>query len=80
LLDSVRLEELGIPTVTFVTAPFASAARTLARIHGLPDIPLVIVADDYLENADDVIRERTAGILDEILEDLFGTDQPYQGP
>lgn len=80
MLDSVRLEELGIPTVTFVTSPFASAARTLARIHGLPHIPLVIVADDYLENADDVIRERTAGILDEILEDLFGTYQPYQGP
>jgi hypothetical protein len=73
LLDSVRLEERGIPTVTFVTAPFASAARTLARIHGLPDIPLIIVADDYLENADDVVRERTAGLLDEILTDLFGS-------
>ena len=80
MLDSVRLEELGIPTVTFVTAPFASAARTLARIHGLADIPLVIVADDYLENTDDVIRERTAGILEEILEDLFGSRQPHQGP
>jgi hypothetical protein len=75
LLDSVRLEERGIPTVTFVTAPFASAARTLARIHGLPDIPLVIVADDYLENADEVIRERTAGLLDEVLTDLFGDEQ-----
>ena len=72
MLDAVHLEELGIPTVTFVTAPFASAARTLARIHGLPEIPLVIVADDYLENADEVIRQRTAGLLDEILADLFG--------
>ncbi len=80
MLDSVRLEELGIPTVTFVTAPFASAARTLARIHGLPDIPLVIVADDYLENADDVIRERTAGLLDELLQDLFGSEPAHQGP
>jgi hypothetical protein len=77
LLDSVRLEELGIPTVTFVTAPFAAAARTLARIHGLPDIPLVIVADDYLENADHVIRERTAGILDDLLEDLFGSSRAH---
>ena len=72
MLDSVHLEEIGVPTVTFVTAPFASAARTLARIHGLPEIPLVIVADDYLENADEVIRRRTAGLLDEILTDLFG--------
>ena len=37
MLDSVHLEELGIPTVTFVTAPFEGAARTLARIRLLGD-------------------------------------------
>ena len=72
MLDSVHLEELGIPTVTFVTAPFESAARALARIHGIPDIPLIIVSDDYLENSDDVIRERTRGLLDELVGHLFG--------
>jgi hypothetical protein len=72
LLDSVHLEELGIPTVTFVTAPFESAARTLARIHGLPDIPLIIVPADYLENSDGVLRERTRLALDDVLEHLFG--------
>jgi hypothetical protein len=72
LLDSAHLEELGIPTVTFVTSPFEAAARTLARIHGIPDIPLIIVSDDYLENSDDVIRERTRDHLDEILTALFG--------
>jgi hypothetical protein len=73
LLDSVHIEELGVPTVTFVTSPFEAAARTLARIHGIPDIPLIIVSDDYLENSDDVIRERTRDSLDEILTALFGT-------
>jgi hypothetical protein len=72
LLDSVHLEELGIPTVTFVTSPFEAAARTLARIHGIPEIPLIIVSDDYLENSDDVIRERTRDYLDTILTALFG--------
>jgi len=72
LLDSVHIEELGVPTVTFVTSPFEAAARTLARIHGIPDIPLIIVSDDYLENADEVIRERTRDSLDEILTALFG--------
>jgi hypothetical protein len=72
LLDSVHLEERGIPTVTFVTAPFESAARTLARIHGIPDIPLIIVSSDYLENSDATIRERTRDLLEEILTDLFG--------
>jgi hypothetical protein len=72
LLDSVHIEELGVPTVTFVTSPFEAAARTLARIHGIPDIPLIIVSDDYLENSDDVIRVRTRDSLDEILGALFG--------
>ena len=72
MLDSVHLEELGVPTVTFVTAPFESAARTLARIHGIPNIPLIVVSDDYFENSDDVIRERTRGLLDELIGHLFG--------
>jgi len=33
-----------------------------------------------LENADEVIRERTSGMLDEILTDLFGSQAPDQGP
>jgi vacuolar-type H+-ATPase subunit F/Vma7 len=74
LLDSVHIEELGVPTVTFVTSPFEAAARTLARIHGIPDIPLIIVSDDYLENSDEVIRERTRDSLDEILAALFGVE------
>ena len=72
MLDSVRLEELGIPTVTFVTAPFEKAARTLARIHGIPEIALVVVPADYLDNSDAVIRRRTEQALDEILMALFG--------
>jgi hypothetical protein len=72
LLDSVHLEELGIPTVTFVTAPFEGAARTLARIHGIPDIPLIIVPHDYLENSDEVLRERSRKALDDIVRHLFG--------
>jgi hypothetical protein len=73
LLDSAHLEELGVPTVTFVTAPFEAAARTLARIHGVPELPLIVVAADYLENSDRVIRERTQGALEEILVGLFGS-------
>ena len=71
MLDAVHLEELGIPTVTFVTAPFEAAARTLARIHGIPDLPLIIVSADYLENSDDVLRERSRQALDQIIQRLF---------
>lgn len=72
MLDSVHLEELGIPTVTFVTDPFAAAARTLARIHGIAELPLIVVAADYLENSDGVIREHTHLAMDDVLAGLFG--------
>jgi len=49
VLDAVHLEERGVPTVTFVTAPFEAAARAHARLRGMPELPLLIVAADYLE-------------------------------
>jgi hypothetical protein len=70
LLDAVHLEAMGIPTVTFVTAPFESAARTHARIHGMDDLPLILVPADYLENSDEVIEARLQPILDAVLEAL----------
>jgi hypothetical protein len=70
LLDAVHLEAMGIPTVTFVTAPFENAARTHARIHGMDDLPLILVPADYLENSDEVIEARLQPILDAVLEAL----------
>jgi hypothetical protein len=68
LLDHANLERLGIPTVTVVTEPFESAARTHARIHGMPDLPLVIVPQDYLvEPSDDAVLRRDAAVIDRIL-------------
>jgi len=48
VLDAVHLEQRGVPTVTFVTVPFEAAARTHARLHGLAELPLLVVAADYL--------------------------------
>jgi hypothetical protein len=49
VLDAIHLEQRGVPTVTFVTAPFEAAARAHARLRGMPELPLLIVAADYLE-------------------------------
>jgi hypothetical protein len=68
LLDHVNLEKLGIPTVTFVTEPFVPAAHTHARVLGLPDVPLVVVSQDYLvEVSDDAVIERDSGVFDEVV-------------
>ncbi|MFK7894420.1 MAG: hypothetical protein AB8G23_01215 [Myxococcota bacterium] len=61
-----------MPSLTFVTEPFAGAARTHARIHGLTDLPLMIVPSDYLDRSDDAVRAKLAPLLDEILAKLSG--------
>ena len=71
MLDAVHLEERGIPTVTFVTAPFESAARTHAEILGLPDIPLVVIPSDYIDGSDEVVAEKITPHLDEIIAKLL---------
>lgn len=60
---------MGIPTVTFVTTPFESAARTHAEIHGMPGIPLIIVPQDYLvEPSDDAVMARDRAVFDRVVE------------
>jgi hypothetical protein len=71
VLDHVNLESLGVPTVTFVTEPFESAALTHADIHGLPDLPFIIVPQDYLEEpSDDVVMARDAAIFDRVVSSI----------
>ena len=73
MLDHVNLERLGIPTVTFVTEPFVSAAQTHADIHGLPTLPMIIVPQDYLEEpSDDVVIARDQWVFDEVVAAISG--------
>jgi len=52
--------------VTFVTAPFESAARAHATIHGMPDIPLVVVASDFGASA------AVDAVFDDVVAKLLG--------
>ncbi len=61
----------GTPTLTVVTEPFAGAARTHARLHGMPDLPLVVVPSDYLDRSDAAVAAKLAPLIDEIIEKLF---------
>lgn len=72
MLDSANLEKLGIPSVTVVTEPFVPAARAVARSQGLPDLPLLVVPHDYLEEDDAQIRAKLTPLLDQVLRALFG--------
>ena len=68
MLDHVNLERMGVPTVTFVTEPFESAARTHADVHGIPDLPLIIVPQDYLADvSDDTVIARDQAVFDAVV-------------
>ena len=70
MLDAVRLEEQGTPTLTFVTKPFEGAARTHAHLRGMPDLPLIIVSSDHLDRSDEAVAAKLATMLDEIIDKL----------
>lgn len=72
MLDAVALEDRGIPTVTFVTEPFAAAARSIARSRGLPDLPLAVIPHDYLGEDDDELEARLAPVFDDVVRALVG--------
>lgn len=62
---------MGIPTVTLATRPFLGAARSAARAHSLPDLPIVTIEHDYLFEDEATIRGRVAGIVEPLLAGLF---------
>lgn len=72
MLDAVRLERQGTPSLTFVTEPFEHAARTHARLNQLPDLPLIVVPSDYLDRSDTAVTEKLAPLIDEVIEKLCG--------
>jgi hypothetical protein len=43
VLDAAALEKLGIHTVTVVWDTFEKAARTAARVQGVPDLELAVI-------------------------------------
>ena len=53
-----------------MTEPFARAARTHATMHGLPDLPMIVVPSDYLDRSDAAVAEKLAPLIDEVVASL----------
>lgn len=79
MLDSVHLERMGIPSVVVVVQQFVTAARAIARAQGIPDLPMVVVPQDYLGEEDATVRDRMESVLDEILGVLYVSAEPMRG-
>ncbi len=63
MLDAAALEKRGLHTVTIVWDNFEAAARTQARLQGVPDLELVVVPHRQGgETADDQRRKAEAAL------------------
>ena len=80
MLDAVHLEEQGTPTLTFVTQPFENAARTHARLRGMPELPMIVVPSDYLDRSDEAVAAKLATMLDEIVGKLSSDASRSESP
>ena len=58
----MTLERKGIPTVTLITHVFEDYARGLARMQGMQDLPIGIVAHPVAARKPDELRDRVRGI------------------
>ena len=71
MLDAAALEKRGLHTVTIVWDNFETAARTQARLQGVPDLELVVVphrkggetADDQRRKAEVALGAVVSGLI-----------------
>jgi len=71
VLDAAALEQRGVHTVTIVWDNFETAARTQARLQGLPDLALVVVPHRKGGETADDQRAKAAAALPAIVASLI---------
>lgn len=70
MLDAAALEKRGIHTVTIVWDNFENAARTQARLHGVPDLELMVIPHRGGDESDDDQRRKAEAVAPEIVKRL----------
>jgi len=71
VLDSAALEKRGIHTVTIVWDNFENAARTQARLHGVPNLEMIVIAHRTGDQTDDDQRQKAEAAVPEIVRRLL---------
>ena len=70
--DSLKLENLGIPSVPVATHEFMTAARAQAAALGRPDYDAVYVPHPIQDQTPAEIAARADAVLEEIVARLTG--------
>jgi hypothetical protein len=63
ILDAIRLEEMGIPTICILSDHFTTFARELASAYGLDDLRLLEVEHPIAGLSDDDVEEKALKLI-----------------
>ena len=66
---------MGVPTVTVCTDAFIGLAREESRNLGLPDLPLAIIKHPLGGEPAEVVRQRAADALEQVVQGLTSEPQ-----
>jgi hypothetical protein len=67
LLDATRLRKRGIDTVAIVWDVFEIAARAMAKLHGVADLPILAIPHIASGENDDDQRRKAKGCLPDLV-------------
>lgn len=76
IVDGIRLERAGIPSVVLVTEPFVSTARAIAAMNGAPDYRFAVVPHPVTSLSPARVRERAAAVAADVAAILLGSPSP----
>ncbi len=62
----IKLEKIGIPSVLIATDVFTDACKTMAKLHGIPDIKWAIVPHPIGSLTEDVLMERAKSAVEQL--------------
>ena len=64
------MEELGIPSISFVTESFRGLGNATAKGKKMSDLPIVVLPKLYDQFPEDEIREDVRGHVPDVLDSL----------
>ena len=73
VLDAVAVEKKGIHTVTIVTDAFEKAARTAARVHGMPNITFAVIPSRQGSDTRETQKAKAQAAVPKVVELLLAS-------
>ena len=72
MLDGIKLEKAGVPTVAIVTAPFVATAQAMARGWGVPEYKFLVMPHPIANLSEAELNARADELTTQVMAFLTG--------